>query len=119
LNDDPRRKDIPAEIRQLEEKMDIASRKLQQEKAILDSLRDTLEKSNEIKVLEEECNKEFQQLGESIVDALSLFHQFNIPVPKLPNEGEDANGDLLREEIEATGKIKLATVVFLVCLAKC
>lgn len=103
LLNSPRRTEIPIEIRQLEDNMEKTRRKLDEEKRVLETLRDNLDASNAIKVLEEECEKDFRRLEDAITEESSAFQEFNVAAPKLPKEG-DENGDMIVEEMISVGK---------------
>jgi hypothetical protein len=102
MSEDPRLKDIPTDIRVQEQLMDATRQKLDEEKRVLETLRDTLESSNAIRVLEEECQKEIGHLEESVEDEKSRFQQFNIAPPKV-NIDDDESGNTLVIAIESTG----------------
>jgi hypothetical protein len=102
MSEDPRLKDIPTDIRVQEQLMDATRQKLDEEKRVLETLRDTLEASNAIRVLEEECQKEIGHLEESVEDEKSRFQQFNIAPPKVTID-DDESGNTLVIAIESTG----------------
>jgi hypothetical protein len=89
--------------------MDGARLKLEEEKRVLEALRDTLDASNAIKVLEEECKKELGHLEDAVADETSRFHQFNIPTPMLPKDDDDS-GDRLIQVLDATGKYRNTSI---------
>jgi hypothetical protein len=102
MSEDPRHKDIPIEIREEEQKMDATRQKLDEEKRVLETLRDTVEASNAIRVLEEECQKELGHLEESVEDEKSRFQEFNISPPKVQID-DDESGNTLIMAFESTG----------------
>jgi hypothetical protein len=87
--------------------MDATRQKLDEEKRVLEAIRDTLDASNAIKVLEEECQKEVGHLEDAVVDETSRLLEFNIERPKLPkDENDDDGGERLIQALEATGKFE-------------
>ena len=94
---DPRRKDIQTEIRQLEDKIDKVKRQIDDERLTLSTLRNSADAQNQIEVLEEQCAKDLEGLEEGIQDHVSTLQKFNIPMVPTDNlslEGDD-NGDEL------------------------
>jgi len=100
-NNDPRRTQIPLEIRQIEDKMDMLKRKIEDESMVLEALKQTADSQNALASLREQCEKDFEAMEENIREETYSLTKFNIPVPtSLPNEG-DEEGDGLRTTIEA------------------
>jgi hypothetical protein len=102
MSEDPRLKDIPTDIREEEQKMDATRQKLDEEKRVLETLRDTVEASNAIRVLEEECQKDLGHLEESVEDEKSRFQDFNI-VPIKVQIDDDESGNTLVMAFESAG----------------
>jgi DNA repair protein RAD50 len=102
LNSDPRRTDIPTEIRSLDEKIDKSKREIEYDQADLKDLRRTVEAQNAIAVLKEQCTKDLEPLQESIQEQSFVLQQYNITTPQeLPGaEGSDENGDELTTAME-------------------
>lgn len=99
-NADPRRGDIPLEIRQIEDKMDKLKRKIEDESMILEALKQTADSQNALASLREQMEKEFEALEENIFDEKYSLTKFNIAVPaKLPKDG-DEHGTQLSQAIE-------------------
>jgi hypothetical protein len=90
----------------LEQKMDAARQKLDEEKRVLEALRDTLDASNAIKVLEEECQREVGHLEDAVADETSRLQELNIERPGLPKGDDDDSGERLIQVLEATGKFE-------------
>lgn len=57
-NTDPRREEIPTEIRRLEEKVDSIKRQIEDDRIALDNLRLCADAENQISMLREQCTKD-------------------------------------------------------------
>jgi len=98
----PRKGELNLENKRCNDEIESIKRRLNEEDAILASLREVAETQNTIDILQEQCGKDLVSLKESIQDESSTFLRFNIESPKdLPSDG-DADGDKL---IERVGKI--------------
>jgi DNA repair protein RAD50 len=99
---DPRRNDIPIEIRQLEEKIDSIKRRLEDDKIELDSLRHSAEAQNAISVLQEQCSKDLESLEESMREQSFVLQKYNLhSTAKLPRSGDDNDGDQIVQVFES------------------
>lgn len=98
---DKRHKEIPIEIRQIEEKIDGVKRKIDDESIILDGLRHTADTQTSLSSLREQCRNEIEALQEAIHEEAYSFQKFSIAVDaNLPKDGDDA-GDQIVHAIEA------------------
>jgi DNA repair protein RAD50 len=96
-NNDPRKKEIPTEIRHMEDKVDKIKRLIEDEKVVLDTLRLSQEAMSSISVLEEQCAKDLEGLEEALRDHASSLHRFNIPsIKDVSLEGDDDGGELVK-----------------------
>jgi DNA repair protein RAD50 len=99
-NDNPRRTQVPIEIRSVEEKMDKLKRDLEDDKMALTMLRHSAEAQNAIVVLKEQSAKELESLQDSIKDLGYVFQQYNITDPgELPSTLEDTSGEDLTQTV--------------------
>jgi DNA repair protein RAD50 len=97
LNNDPRRNDIPVEIRLEEDKIDKLKRHIEDDRMTLDTLRHSAEAQNTISVLKNQCTKDLESLQESMREHSYELQKYNLqPAGLLPGaDGGDANGDQL------------------------
>jgi len=94
-NADPRRDQIPLEIRKLEDKCDALKRQIEDETITLEALKQTANAQNALNVLREQIEKEFESLEEMIREESYSFTKFNIDVPtSLPRDGDDEGSQL-------------------------
>lgn len=96
-SNDPRKTEIPIEIRQMEEKIDKIKRELDDDRMTLDALRHSTEAQNSIVVLQEQCAADLEGLEDAFSDQNYTLQKFNIEPPpkKLPSEGDDTGGLLV------------------------
>lgn len=98
---DPRREEIPTEIRRLEEKVDSIKRQIDDDRIALDGLRLCADAENQITMLREQCTKEVELLEETIRENSFSLQKFNIqPSEKLPSYDDD-DGRALVTFVEA------------------
>ena len=89
-NADPRREEIPTEIRRLEEKVDAIKRQIEDDRIILDSLRLCADAENQISMLREQCSKDVELLEETIRENSFSLQKFNIqPTGDMPHYNDD------------------------------
>jgi DNA repair protein RAD50 len=102
ISNDPKRAEIPIEIKSLEGKIDALARDIEDDKAALRNLRQFTEAEQSVIVLKEQCTKELEQLQESINEQSYLFPRFNISLSGvLPGrDGDDTTGDGLNQTVE-------------------
>eukprot|EP00934_Nitzschia_sp_Nitz4_P008970 Nitzschia sp. Nitz4//scaffold260_size33533//17430//22260//NITZ4_007879-RA/size33533-augustus-gene-0.12-mRNA-1//1//CDS//3329544683//8960//frame0 len=95
-NSDPRRLQIPVEIRSLENKVDQLKREVDDDKIALEYLRQTADSQNAIVVLRDQCVKDLEMLEENVKESSYSLQQFNIKMPEsLPGNVDDEDGDEL------------------------
>jgi len=100
-NQDPRRTEIPVEIKQCEDKIDKIKRENEDDRMLLDMLRHTAEAQNAITVLREQAERELEGLQESLHDESYTLQKFHVQnPPALPKDGDEDGGRLI-EIIEA------------------
>lgn len=102
-NSDPRKDEIPLEIRDIETKMDAIKRDLEDDRMALDQLRHSSDTQNSISVLRGQILKDLENLEEFIKDSAYMAQSFNISsYPKaLPGMEEMGNsGEGIRDLIE-------------------
>lgn len=98
-NNDPRNREIPIEIRQLEEKIDSLKRKIDDETITFNNLRNTADAQVLLGSLREQCTNEIEALQEAVHEEAYSFQKFNISTStELPMEG-DEGGDKLVDAI--------------------
>ena len=89
-NADPRREEIPTEIRRLEEKVDSIKRQIEDDRIALDSLRLCADAENQISMLREQCTKDVELLEETIRENSFSLQKFNIqPTGDMPHYNDD------------------------------
>jgi DNA repair protein RAD50 len=103
-NADPRRTEIPTEIRSMEEKIDKYKREIEDDQIALRDLRHSAAAQNAIAVLREQCVKDLETLQEQLQEQSYVMQKFNISSPpELPGaRGGDENGEELATAIEST-----------------
>lgn len=95
-NADPRRAQIPIDIRNVENETDLIRRQLEDDKLTLESLRYSADAQNEISVLKEQCEKDFHQLEETLNGRSLEFKKYNIQgVASLPRNDDDDGTEIL------------------------
>jgi len=103
--DDPRKAEITTQNLQYERKVDDLRVKLEDDRVVLESLRDVADGQSEIAVLQEQCDREFEALEESLRDEASSLQRFNLqPAQPLPKGDEDDNGESLVEAVQSICK---------------
>jgi DNA repair exonuclease SbcCD ATPase subunit len=102
LNSDPRRNEIPIEIRREEDKIDKLKRQIEDDRMHLDTLRHSAEAQNTISVLKSQCTRDLEALHESLREQSYELQKHNLqPTGQLPGaNGEDDNGDQLVAYVE-------------------
>lgn len=100
LNRNPRRQQIHLDIRMIEDNVDKLKRKIEDESNVLNSLRHTAEAQNSIRTLQEQCEKDFDSIEESIRDESYCFSKFGIAAPSTLPKENDTDGELLVKAIE-------------------
>ena len=102
VNADPRRTEIPTEIRSLEEKIDKLKRDIEDDQIALRDLRHCAEAQNAIVVLREQSTKDLEALQESLQEQSFVLQKFNMASPQdLPGaHGGDDAGDELTHVID-------------------
>lgn len=87
---DPRREEIPTEIRRLEEKVDSIKRQIEDDRIALDGLRLCADAENQISMLREQCTKDVELLEETIRENAFSLQKFKIQsTEKLPSYDDD------------------------------
>lgn len=100
-NSDPRRNQIPVEIRSLEEKIDSNKRQIEDDRIVLDSLRHCAENQNAITMLAEQCDKDVEALEESFRDQSYMLQKHNLkPDQAIPASDGDEDGQKLVSFVE-------------------
>jgi DNA repair protein RAD50 len=93
VNNDPRRTEIPVEIRQLEDKIDKLKRELDDDKMALTTLRHSADTQNTIDILQEQCAKDLEVLQDSMKEQSYLMQKYNLQLTNaLLNADDDADG---------------------------
>ena len=102
-NADPRRTEIPTEIRSMEEKIDKYKREIEDDQIALRDLRHSAEAQNAIAVLREQCVKDLETLQEQLQEQSYVMQKFKIASPgDLPGaRGGDTNGEELATAVES------------------
>jgi DNA repair protein RAD50 len=102
-NADPRRTEIPTEIRSMEEKIDKYKREIEDDQIALRDLRHSAEAQNAIAVLREQCAKDLETLQERMQEETYAMQKNKISFPpELPGaRGGDANGEELVTAFES------------------
>jgi DNA repair protein RAD50 len=105
LNNEPRRNDIPTEIRREEDKIDNLKRQIEDDRMALDTLRHSAEAQNTVTVLKNQCTKDLESLQESMRDHSYELQKYNLqPAGLLPGaDGGDDNGDQLIDLMKTLG----------------
>jgi DNA repair protein RAD50 len=105
LNNEPRRNDIPVEIRREEDKIDNLKRQIEDDRMALDTLRHSAEAQNTVTVLKNQCTKDLESLQESMRDHSYELQKYNLqPAGLLPGaDGGDDNGDQLVDLMKTLG----------------
>ena len=89
-NADPRREEIPTEIRRLEEKVDSIKRQIEDDRIALDGLRLCADAENQISMLREQCTKDVELLEETIRENSFSLQKFNVqPTGDMPSYNDD------------------------------
>ena len=99
-NSDPRKSEIPIEIRSYEDKIDKLRRQIEDDQQTLRELRLSADSHNEISVLQEQVAKQVEALQESIDDQKYDLERFRIPRPEFPTAGGDKRGENLVIAVE-------------------
>ena len=95
-NSDPRREEIPTEIRRLEEKVDSIKRQIEDDRIALDGLRMCADAENQISMLREQCTKDRELLEENMKDHSFTLGKYNLqPTGNLPGYDENEGRDLV------------------------
>ena len=94
-NNDPRKSEIPIEIRSYEGKIDSLRRQIDDDQQALRELRLTADAQNEIAVLKEQVAKDMEALRESLDDQNYDFERFNLSKPEFPSDQSDKRGEQL------------------------
>ena len=98
---DPRRTQIPIEIRSVEEKIDAIKRQIEDDRMVLDSLRHCAENQNAITMLQEQCEKDAEAFEETFRDQSFLFQKHNLkPEQPIPDSENDHDGSQLVSLVE-------------------
>lgn len=106
-NNDPRKTEIPIEIRSIEEKLDNLRRVIEDDQQVLRDLRHCSDAQNEIVVLNDQTTKDVENLRDAMREHSFDFQKYVIQTPDPVRIAEDdVNGDLLVDAME-----KLATQV--------
>jgi DNA repair protein RAD50 len=98
-NQNPRRKEIPTEILHLQSKIDSIKRTIDLDQELLDRLRSTAESQNAINVLQEQAQKDLDELNESIRDQSQLLQKYNFAFEGHFAKEDDDNGEKLGEVV--------------------
>jgi len=106
-NNDPRKTEIPLEIRSLDEKIDKLKRLIDDDQQVLRDLRRCADAHNEIEVLKDQSTKDIDNLRDFIRDNSFDFQKYNIQIPDpIQISEDDEAGEVLVEKLE-----KLASFV--------
>lgn len=97
-NSDPRKAQIPTEIRHLEDKIDAIKRQMDDDRITLETLRFSADAQNSISVLKEQCVKEVEALHDSIREQASLLQKYNVQFHSPYSDDDD--GEALQREVE-------------------
>ncbi|KAL7578370.1 hypothetical protein ACA910_012772 [Epithemia clementina (nom. ined.)] len=101
-NSDPRRTQIPVEIRSLEEKIDSTKREIEDDRMVLESLRHCAENLSAITMLQEQCEKDVEALEETYRDQSFLLQKHNLkPDEAIPSSDDDPDGHKLVSFVES------------------
>jgi DNA repair protein RAD50 len=99
-NNDPRKSEIPIEIRSCEDKLHKLGVAIEDDAMLLRELQATAAGQNEISVLKEQVTKEVEALQESIEDEDFQLSQFKVKAPAFSSEAEDERGEETQVALE-------------------
>ena len=101
LSNNPRRNEIPTEIKSLDAKMDALSREIEDEQQILGMMRESSESEQAIAVLKEQCAKELDDLDEILSQQAPTLSKYSInPPDDLPGRAADQTGEDLNRVMD-------------------
>jgi hypothetical protein len=93
---DPRASEIAAEIRNCELKSDSLKRQMEDDQALLDTLRKSSDQNNTVEILQQQYLKDRDLLLETFKEQSGMLLRFNLkPISEVPDDNGDDNGDLL------------------------
>ena len=100
-NNDPRKTEIPLEIRSLDEKIYKLKRVIDDDQQVLRDLRQSADAQNEIFVLKDQCVKDIENLRDIIRENSFDFQKYVIPTPDpVQVSKDDESGNALVEAME-------------------
>jgi len=104
-NSDPRKSEIPIELRSYADKIDKLQRSIEEDAAVLQDLQLNATSQNEVSLLKKQIAQEIEGLRESIEDQDFEFSRFKVVAPQFPDEGDDNRGEDLLIAIENLSQV--------------
>lgn len=94
-NNDPRKNEIPIEIRSYEDKIDKLKRSIDDDTQALRDLRLNADSENEINVLKEQVAKDMEALQELVTEQNFDLDRFKLTAPQIPIANDDHGEELV------------------------
>lgn len=104
--DDPRKNEIPIEIKSLEEKSRKRQNEIEDLHATLQELRLNSEAQNELSLLQDQVKKDIEGLAEAFKEQSYELSGGGFTAPKLPAEGDDLGEQLLDVVTQLSNEVR-------------